>query len=324
MDKAISFIVIGRNEGWKLVKCLESIRFTIEKNVITDAEIIYVDSQSTDDSINNALSFKEVKVFFITGVYNAAIARNIGAKEATGDTLFFIDGDMEIKADFLPVVYDLKTKKLKYDFVSGQWINYNYNKDGILIDREEYNSERFSDKISARTGGLFLIKRKLWEDVAGMKNKMRRSQDLDIALRLAKRGVFLLRKKELLAIHHTVPYNDKKRIWHLLFSGANLYRIVLLRENFFNKHEWALFLRGNYTFIILILCLFLTIFYSNAIYLLFYLISIIVRTFARGEKSMRFLLTNLLYFPIYEVSLLFGFFFFWPKNHKEFYVSVDR
>lgn len=316
--------MIGRNEGWKLVKCLESIQFTIEKNDISDAEIIYVDSRSTDDSINNALSFKEVRIFIITGVYNAAIARNIGAKEATGDTLFFIDGDMEIKAEFLPLVYDLVTKKLKYDFVSGQWINYNYNKDGILVDKEEYNSEEFLDKISARTGGLFLIRRKLWENAGGMKNKMRRSQDLDIALRLAKCGVFLLRKKELLAIHHTVPYKDKKRIWQLLFSGANLYRIVLLRENFFNKHEWALFWRGNYTFIILLFCLFLTFYNNNVIYLLLYLISIIVRSFARGEKSIRLFLTNLLYFPIYEASLLLGFFFFWPKSHKEYYVSVDR
>ena len=52
-------------------------------------------------------NFNEVKIYIITGKFNAAIARNIGAKEAKGD-VFFIDGDMEILPDFLPLVYNEK------------------------------------------------------------------------------------------------------------------------------------------------------------------------------------------------------------------------
>ena len=48
----ISFIVIGRNEGWKLTKCFESIYDTINYNKLINYEIIYVDSASTDDSID--------------------------------------------------------------------------------------------------------------------------------------------------------------------------------------------------------------------------------------------------------------------------------
>ena len=102
----ISFIVIGRNEGWKLTKCFESIYDTINYNKLINYEIIYVDSASTDDSIDRAKNFNEVKIYIITGKFNAAIARNIGAKEAKGDVFFFIDGDMEILPDFLPLVYN--------------------------------------------------------------------------------------------------------------------------------------------------------------------------------------------------------------------------
>jgi glycosyltransferase involved in cell wall biosynthesis len=316
----ISFIIIGRNEGWKLTKCFESVFKTVKENKLRVYEVIYVDSKSTDDSIARAKKFPEVKIYQITGICNAAIGRNIGAKEAKGDVLFFIDGDMEIQANFLSQVYHEK-EGLKYDFVSGQWINYNYSSSGKLLSKEVYIPEKFADKNEFTTGGLFLIKRDIWYSVNGMKNKMRKSQDLDIALRLAKKGCFLLRKKELLAIHHTVPYNDKNRMWKLLFSGAELYRIVLLRDNFWNKYEWKLFIRGNYTFFILMISALLSLCLNSPIFLLIYIASVILRVVKRGERSFRLVLSRLIYIPVYEILFFFSFFLFWPR---ELIVEYER
>jgi len=39
----ISFIVIGKNEGWKLTKCFESIFNTVAYNQVMNYELIYVD-----------------------------------------------------------------------------------------------------------------------------------------------------------------------------------------------------------------------------------------------------------------------------------------
>lgn len=64
-----------------------------------------------------------------------------------------------------------------------------------LILEEKYCENRSKDSHKQTTGGLFFIKRKLWDEVDGMKNIMRRSQDLDLGLRLAKKEVFLLKKK---------------------------------------------------------------------------------------------------------------------------------
>ena len=88
----ISFIIIGRNEGWKLKKCILSVITTIQVNKLQKYDIIYVDSKSSDNSIEIAKEFKQVKVYKITGDTNAAIARNIGASEAKGEYFFFIDG----------------------------------------------------------------------------------------------------------------------------------------------------------------------------------------------------------------------------------------
>ena len=92
----ISFIIIGYNEEKFLDKCFQSIYNAILCAQINKYEIIYVDSNSSDKSIAIAEVYKEVKIFKIIGKHNAAIGRNIGAKEARGDILFFIDGDLEI------------------------------------------------------------------------------------------------------------------------------------------------------------------------------------------------------------------------------------
>ena len=269
----LSFIIIGRNEGWKLTQCFLSVFHAVEQNKIKNFEVIYVDSKSTDDSIERAKSFSNIKIFQIAGVCNAAIARNIGAKESNGETLFFIDGDMEIQADFLPLVYS-ESLGLRHEFVSGQWINYNYNNQGQLISKEEYSLAKSFDRYSTTTGGLFIIKKELWISIDGMRSKMTVNEDLDLGLRLSKNNHKLFRKKELLAIHHTIPYNDKKRIWNTLFKGNHLFRIVLLRNNLLNTSAWTFFLRGNYTFVIMLFSIFSSVLFTNPNFILLYLVEL--------------------------------------------------
>ena len=85
----ISFVIFGHNEGWKLTNCLKSVFLTIKYNGLTMYEVIYIDSKSTDDSIERAKKFKEVKIYKLTADYNSAIARNIGSQKSIGEVLFF-------------------------------------------------------------------------------------------------------------------------------------------------------------------------------------------------------------------------------------------
>src|SRR6056297_500012 len=148
----ISFIIIGRNEGWKLTICFQSIHKTIEKLKIDNYEIIYVDSKSTDDSIERALKFNKIKVLKLTGKCNPAIARNIGAENSSGDTLFFIDGDMEINSNFLTIIFE-DNLLLSHNFISGQLKNINYNKSGKFIGYSwQYYGVLKGDKTYSTTG----------------------------------------------------------------------------------------------------------------------------------------------------------------------------
>jgi glycosyltransferase involved in cell wall biosynthesis len=305
----ISFIIIGRNEGKKLTACINSVIDTIESNSLNNYEIIYVDSNSTDDSIERAKHFNNVAIYQLTGTYNAAIGRNLGARKATGDVLFFIDGDMEIIAQFLPNVYNEKNGLLN-DFSSGHFINYFYNQNGELQFAEEYkNAEK--DLVETVTGGLFLIKKNIWNLVGGMDNQFVRGEDPDLGLKLAKKNIFLYRKKEIAAKHHTIAYLDKNRMWKELLKKTHLYgRSLLYRKHFFNKHMYPILIRQDYSMLVLFIIIILIVLAPKCWYFsILYFLLLIFRS--------KFKFQRVLYFFLRDLSCLIGFFLFFPSKNKK-------
>jgi len=318
----ISFIIIGRNEGWKLTKCLQSVFQTIKQNLLSKYEVIYVDSKSTDDSIERAKKFQNLKIFQLTGDINAAIARNIGAKESNGEVLFFIDGDMEIIPEYLELVYSEKAG-LFHDFVSGQFMDYNYDINKNLTNKKFYHKISKDGNKDFVVGGLFIIKKYFWKLVGGMKNHLKRSQDIDFGLRLAQKGVFLIRKNELLARHHTISYSDDNRIWADILKGNQMYRSLLLRENIFNYFQWKLFVRENYTFLAMVTLIFISFIIKSVLVLFLYLVLVIVRAFKKRPKSLKNILNISFYFIVRDISVALSFMLFWPKKNKDInYINI--
>ncbi len=312
----ISFIVIGRNEGWKLTQCFQSIVDTIELNLLKKYEIIYVDSDSTDNSIERAKDFKSINIFKITGEYNAAIARNIGAKESTGDVLFFIDGDMEIIPEFLQLVYD-QDNGLKHDFVSGQVKNYNYNINVKFLGNSYQFKKISKDAYHFTTGGIFIVKKKLWDQVDGMNINFIKGQDHDFALKLSKLGYPLLRKPEIITNHHTIEYINEKRMWNTIFSGNIFYtNVFLLRKHLLNIHIYKGLIKSNYTTIAFIIFLALTLFTNSFIWLTGYVLFLLIKVLKNKRSTFNRNFELLLYYILRDLSLICAFFFLPMKKVK--------
>ncbi len=308
----ISFIIIGRNEGWKISKCLESVYLTISENSLTKYEVIYVDSKSTDDTIERVKQFDGIKICELYGDINAAISRNVGAMESNGDVLFFIDGDMELIPSFLYFVYSEKDGLIN-SFVSGNWINYYYDQDdNLLWEKRQYNIDY--DIVEKVTGGLFLIKKDIWNKNRGMNTLFKKSQDIDLGLRLAKQGIFLLRKKEIAAKHHTVAYLDKNRMWIDFISGNHLYgRSLLYRKHIYNKYMYYRLLRNDYSILILLFLIMLILITGNYYFVFFYFFIIVIRT--------KFLINRIIYFTARDISVILGLFLFWPSTN--FFIEYE-
>jgi glycosyltransferase involved in cell wall biosynthesis len=89
LQRIISVIIPVYNSAGYLRSCLEHLRHS----TLTDYECIVVDDGSTDDSpkIAAECGFRVLKTGRRSG---PAFARNLGAREAKGDILFFIDADV--------------------------------------------------------------------------------------------------------------------------------------------------------------------------------------------------------------------------------------
>lgn len=313
----VSFIIIGRNEGWRLQLCLKSIELAIQQCNLK-AEIIYVDSQSTDNSLLVAKRFNRVKPFLIIGEYNAAIARNIGVMESKGENLVFLDGDMEISPDFLNLILD-DQQNLKYEFVSGNFMNYYYDENGNFLSKDFYKKIYCAkDTYQHTTGGLFAIKRIHWELVGGMKPMFKKGQDLDLGYRLAQKGIFLLRKKELMANHHTIDYKDQKRLWKSFADGSHVYpRAVLYRNHVFNKYVMKRLLSSDPTWILLIVMLIISVATINIIpFFIYMILTFIAVIYSMRKTGFEGFINRFINHVFRDVCNLFALFLFYPSNHK--------
>ena len=95
----ISVVVIGRNEGPRLVRCLESVRQANWGHA--QYELLYVDSRSTDDSVNAAQVMGATVMVLEDASPCASKARNLGWQAASGEFVLFLDGDTELHPDFV-------------------------------------------------------------------------------------------------------------------------------------------------------------------------------------------------------------------------------
>ena len=98
----LSVVIIGLNEADNLPRCFESVDRAAEraKGVLKGWSIIYVDSGSSDESVEVAKRYTK-KVYRIISSPSAAAARMVGLYEATGSLVLFLDGDMELDSDWL-------------------------------------------------------------------------------------------------------------------------------------------------------------------------------------------------------------------------------
>lgn len=121
MTRLVGVVAIGRNEGQRLVRCLQSLR---EQEV--PVRIVYVDSNSTDDSVKNAREFGAEVVDLDTSIkFTAARARNAGLGrllelEPKLEFVQFVDGDCELDARWLPAALDFFDSHPEHIVVCGR------------------------------------------------------------------------------------------------------------------------------------------------------------------------------------------------------------
>ena len=101
LSQSIGVVVIGRNEGERLIRCLQSLR-------PQRVSVVYVDSASTDASVASAEKLgARVLQLDMARPFTAARARAEGFDSLASEFpkleyVMFVDGDCEVEPDWLP------------------------------------------------------------------------------------------------------------------------------------------------------------------------------------------------------------------------------
>ncbi len=312
----VSFVIITLNEEYAIKKCLTSIKNMELKN----CEVICIDSDSSDNTMNIIKSFigafEAMKIYKIKGDVNAAIARNVGIKQSNCEYVFFVDGDTELKKEFLFSAIE-KIKEGNYSAITGKLKEYQYSESfkevlNVIEDRtslKEGNERYFS-------GGNFIATRKSIENTGLFNESLKINEDFDFTLRLSykyKMGAIPLN----IGIHHTIPYHSKDRLIDAIIKKNGIYIGRTIRNNINNLRgiKSYLIIQSGTSFGIVFYALLIFIVSFN-IKLLVFLPFIIVLDMLYGVKQKKDVCLRFVSHYVFPPFIIMGFLFFKKVKHN--------
>ena len=185
---ALSVVVIGRNEGQRLARCLESIRTM--RGIDGEIEIIYADSGSSDGSPELAASHGAQVISVDAERPTAALGRNAGWRRAKADFVLFLDGDTILDADFARAAMDAISQDSTLAVVWG-------HRREIHPEKSLYNrildlDWLYTPGIIEACGGDVLIRRKALEDVDGYDGELIAGEEPEMCRRMRALGYRIL------------------------------------------------------------------------------------------------------------------------------------
>jgi cellulose synthase/poly-beta-1,6-N-acetylglucosamine synthase-like glycosyltransferase len=98
-ERLLSVVIIGRNEGERLRRCLESVA-AMDRDGF-ELEIVYVDSASVDGSVTLAGEHGAKVIALQPQRPTAALGRNAGWRATRGSIVLFLDGDTILHPRFV-------------------------------------------------------------------------------------------------------------------------------------------------------------------------------------------------------------------------------
>ena len=199
MSVCAGVVIIGRNEGLRLERCLTSI-------ARQDVKTVYVDSGSTDGSVETARRHGATVVELDTTIpFCAARARNAGYQQLLSadpqpDYVQFIDGDCEIIDDWLQVAARSLHSRPDLAIVTG-WLHEKHPEKSIYnrLGDLEWNAGG-AGEVDA-VGGIFMIRREAFDSVGGFDPTVAAGEEPELCQRLIRKGWRLAKLDHDMAWH---------------------------------------------------------------------------------------------------------------------------
>ncbi len=224
----MSIIIITRNEEYSIVKCLSA----VNKLNMHNCEIIVVDSDSTDNTIDVVRSFisqgMSIKLIQVKKRYNAAIGRNVGYKNSHKEYILFLDGDVEIEAAFVDKAIGYLKTKTEIGAVYGDLREIQYSEGHSTIIKEIESRLHITKERYAYQGpGIFMTTREALNKTGLFNESYDRSEDTEFYIRMSKK-FNVVAIPVIMGTHHTVPYSNFQRFNKMIFRYEKYFFLIVL------------------------------------------------------------------------------------------------
>ena len=224
--RSVGYVAIGRNEGARLERCLDALKLISE-------HVVYVDSGSHDASVMQARA-RDIETIELSAdkPFSAARARNEGAEHLTTrwpdiTHIQFIDGDCELEAAFpakaLARFYEDENIALVTGFCREAHPEASlYN---LICDIEWRGPVGTIDAC----GGIFMIRRDVFEQVGGFDPGVIAAEDDDLCIRVRAEG-FYLERIDATMCWHDANMHHFSQWWRRAERAGHAYALVGARH----------------------------------------------------------------------------------------------
>ena len=249
MQPALSVVIIGRNEGQRLARCLDSVRSV--QGINGEIEMIYADSASTDGSRELAAAAGAKVVAVESDHPTAALGRNAGWKLAKSPFILFLDGDTILHPDFVRRAMDAL---LAEEQVAAVW----GHRREVHPERSVYNRILDLDWVFAPgytdyCGGDVLMRREALEAVGGYDATLIAGEEPELCRRMRAREYRILHIDAPMT-GHDLAMTRFAQYWKRAVRAGHAYAEVSSRfrnspDPLWQPQRRRNFLRGGFWFL---------------------------------------------------------------------------
>lgn len=235
----VSVVIIGRNEGERLSRCLTSVAAMRHEGF--GIETIYVDSASTDDSLQRALACGARALEVRPERPSAALGRNAGWRTARGEFILFLDGDTELHPDFV----GLALNAMQDPNIAIVWGHRRESRPEASI----YNRVLDLDWIyppgpSEFCGGDTLMRRGVLEAVGGFDAELIAGEEPELCRRIRAHGHSILHLDAPMTLHD-LAITRFRAYWRRAFRAGHAYAEISSRFKDSSDPLWLKDARRN-------------------------------------------------------------------------------
>jgi glycosyltransferase involved in cell wall biosynthesis len=211
----LTVVLIGRNEEQFISLAIESVLAV--KSRIPSLEVIFVDSASTDRSIEEALKHP-VRILQLKNDWKLCVAagRYIGYLNSHGKYIFFQDGDSVVVGDWLVDAVNFMEANPDYGAIAGvldeEYIDAEGHHHGGTpnVFEQDLSKDFYAVK---HLGGIAFYRRQAMEMVGPVNPHLPTAEDHELCMRIRNAGFKLARIRGRMAIKFT---ENRKTLYEII------------------------------------------------------------------------------------------------------------